>query len=135
MSIIVLLIWLFDNFVIHGELVFVRCCMLCYLVTLGVLCLNICALFHYLSLKFNIFQADSCLIISACTRGISYRGRRRGLLTCYPHTDLSIAKELMEARGIKQLPVVKPGGETQKDRKRKVVGIIQYESIRSLLRF
>uniref|UniRef100_A0A7N0TMJ2 CBS domain-containing protein n=1 Tax=Kalanchoe fedtschenkoi TaxID=63787 RepID=A0A7N0TMJ2_KALFE len=79
-------------------------------------------------------DVDSCLIISACTRGIRYRGRRRGLLTCYPQTDLAIAKELMEARGIKQLPVVKHGGESQKERKRRVVGVIHYDSIRKLLR-
>ncbi|CAM8893974.1 unnamed protein product [Rhodiola kirilowii] len=79
-------------------------------------------------------DVDSCLIISACTRGISYRGSRRGLLTCYPQTDLAIAKELMEARGIKQLPVVKHGGEPRKKRKRRIVGIIHYDSIRKLLR-
>ncbi|CAM8985342.1 unnamed protein product [Rhodiola kirilowii] len=85
-------------------------------------------------LNLNILQADSCLIISACTRGISYRGRRRGLLTCYPQTDLAIAKELMEARGIKQLPVVKQDGEPRKERKRRILGIIHYDSIRKLLR-
>ncbi|XP_024965217.1 chloride channel protein CLC-f-like, partial [Cynara cardunculus var. scolymus] len=30
------------------------------------------------------------LVSSICTRGINYRGRKRGLLTCYPDTDLAI---------------------------------------------
>ncbi|KAI3684991.1 hypothetical protein L6452_34221 [Arctium lappa] len=46
------------------------------------------------------------VVSSVCTRGIRYRGRKWGLLTCYPDTDLAIAKKLMEAKGIKQLPVV-----------------------------
>ncbi|KAI8010665.1 Chloride channel protein CLC-f [Camellia lanceoleosa] len=62
-------------------------------------------------------MVNTCLVSSICTRGISYRGRERGLLTCYPDTDLAIAKKLMEARGIKQLPVVKRGGEFQRERK------------------
>lgn len=69
-----------------------------------------------------------------CTRGISYRGRPRGLLTCYPDTDLASAKELMEAKGIKQLPVVKRGGELKKERKRRIVAILHYDSILDFLR-
>ncbi|XP_057983986.1 chloride channel protein CLC-f [Malania oleifera] len=72
-------------------------------------------------------------VSSVCTRGISYRGRERGLLTCYPDTDLAIAKELMEAKGIKQLPVVKRGSP-QKERKRKLVAILPYDSIWNCLR-
>lgn len=69
-----------------------------------------------------------------CTRGIQYRGRERGLLTCYPDTNLAIAKELMEAKGIKQLPVVRRGGSLRKERKRRVVAILFYDSILRCLR-
>ncbi|OMO83840.1 Cystathionine beta-synthase, core [Corchorus capsularis] len=79
-------------------------------------------------------DANTCLISSICTRGISYRGQERGLLTCYPDTDLAIAKELMEAKGIKQLPVVKRGREPHRGRKRKIVAILHYESIWNCLR-
>ena len=41
-----------------------------------------------------------CLVSSVCTRGMSYRGRERGLLTCYPNTSLTMAKELMEAKAL-----------------------------------
>lgn len=69
-----------------------------------------------------------------CTRGISYRGRERGLLTCYPDTDLAIAKKLMEAKGIKQLPVVKRGGGFQRERRRRIGAILYYDSILYCLR-
>lgn len=76
-------------------------------------------------------QVDTCLVSSIYTRGISYRGRERGILTCYPDTALVTAKELMEAKGIKQLPVVKRG----KERKRRIVAVVRYDSIFSSLRF
>ncbi|KAJ4725444.1 Chloride channel protein [Melia azedarach] len=74
------------------------------------------------------------LVSSICTRGISYRGRERGLLTCYPDTDLAVAKELMEAKGIKQLPVVKHARELQRRRKHRIVAILHYDSIWNCLR-
>ncbi|CAL5405186.1 unnamed protein product [Camellia sinensis] len=76
----------------------------------------------------------TCLVSSICTRGISYRGRERGLLTCYPDNDLGIAKQLMEAKGIKQLPVVKRGGDFQRETKRRIVAILYYDSVWSSLR-
>ncbi|XVF03512.1 hypothetical protein REPUB_Repub05bG0001300 [Reevesia pubescens] len=79
-------------------------------------------------------DVNTCLVSSICTRGINYRGQERGLLTCYPDTDLAIAKELMEAKGIKQLPVVKRGGEPHKGRKRRIVALLHYESIWNCLR-
>lgn len=79
-------------------------------------------------------QVNTCLVSSICTRGINYRGRERGLLTCYPDTDLAIAKELMEAKGVKQLPVVRRGGEPRKERKRRVIALLHYDSIRRCLR-
>ncbi|GLT26453.1 hypothetical protein SLA2020_015160 [Shorea laevis] len=79
-------------------------------------------------------NVNTCPVSSICTRGISYRGQERGLLICYPDTQLVLAKELMEAKGIKQLPVVKRGGEPQKGRKRRVVGILYYDSIWNSLR-
>ncbi|PNY17383.1 chloride channel protein CLC-f-like, partial [Trifolium pratense] len=47
-------------------------------------------------------DVNTLLVSSVCTRGMSYRGRARGLLTCYPNTTLAMARELMEAKGIKQ---------------------------------
>ncbi|GFS45236.1 chloride channel F [Actinidia rufa] len=77
----------------------------------------------------SLQEVNTCLISSICTRGISYRGQERGLLTCYPDTDLAIAKKLMEAKGIKQLPVVKRGGDFHRERKRRIFAILYYDSI------
>lgn len=82
------------------------------------------------ALKGDSLSVDTCLVSSIYTRGISYRGRERGILTCYPDTALVTAKELMEAKGIKQLPVVKRG----KERKRRIVAVVRYDSIFSSLR-
>ncbi|KAL5707025.1 hypothetical protein ACHQM5_025125 [Ranunculus cassubicifolius] len=82
----------------------------------------------------SVLDVKTCLVSSICTRGIQYRGRERGLITCYPDTDLAVAKELMEAKGIKQLPVVRRGGESRKERKRRVVGLLHYDSLRRCLR-
>lgn len=74
--------------------------------------------------------------------GITYRGRECGILTRYPDiltrypdTDLAVAKELMGAKGIKQLPVVKRGRERPKDRKRRIVAVLDCDSILQCLRF
>ncbi|KAK1273857.1 Chloride channel protein CLC-f [Acorus gramineus] len=82
----------------------------------------------------SVQDINSCLVSSICTRGIPYRGGKRGLLTCYPNMELTIAKELMEAKEIKQLPVVRRRGDPRKDRKRRVVAILQYDSIDRCLR-
>ncbi|XVE80666.1 hypothetical protein DITRI_Ditri14bG0156800 [Diplodiscus trichospermus] len=82
----------------------------------------------------KVQDMNTCLVSSVCTQGISYRGKERGLITCYPYTDLAIAKELMKAKGIKQLPVVKHGREPQNGRKRRIVAILHYESIWNCLR-
>jgi len=66
---------------------------------------------------------------------MSYRGRARGILTCYPNTSLAMAKELMEAKGIKQLPVVKRGGDQSRERKRRIVGLLHYDALWQCLRF
>ncbi|KAJ6800479.1 chloride channel protein CLC-f [Iris pallida] len=79
-------------------------------------------------------DVNTCLISSCFTRGFQYRGGERGLLTCFPDTDLTIAKELMEAKGIKQLPVVKRGGDLRNERKRRLVALLHYESIGRCLR-
>ncbi|GAB2230345.1 hypothetical protein Droror1_Dr00014608 [Drosera rotundifolia] len=70
-----------------------------------------------------------CPVSSVCTRRISYCGRERGVLTCYPDTELAAAMDLMEAKGIKQLPVVRRGGNTQRERRRRIVAILHYNSI------
>lgn len=82
----------------------------------------------------TIIDVNTCLVSTVCTREIRYRGQVRGLFTCYPDTDLAIAKDLMEAKGIKQLPVVKRSGGSQKDWKRRVVAILHYDSIWNCLR-
>ncbi|KAK8497648.1 hypothetical protein V6N12_042836 [Hibiscus sabdariffa] len=89
----------------------------------------------------EVFEGDStaldvnaCLVSSVCTKGISYRGQERGVLTCFPDTDLAIARELMEASGVKQLLVVKRGGEPHKGRKRRVIAVLHYDSIWNCLR-
>ncbi|KAK8490564.1 hypothetical protein V6N13_031734 [Hibiscus sabdariffa] len=79
-------------------------------------------------------DVNACLVSSVCTKGISYRGQERGVLTCFPETDLAMARELMEASGVKQLPVVKRGREPRKGRKRRVVAILHYNSIWNCLR-
>lgn len=66
---------------------------------------------------------------------MSYRGRERGILTCYPNTSLAMAKELMEAKGIKQLPVVKRGGDHSREMKRRIVGLLHYDALWQCLRF
>ncbi|XP_014501304.1 chloride channel protein CLC-f [Vigna radiata var. radiata] len=88
------------------------------------------------TLKSGIVVVDSntCLVSSVCTRGMSYRGRARGILTCYPNTSLAMAKELMEAKGIKQLPVVKRGGDQSRERKRRIVGLLHYDALWQCLR-
>ncbi|RAL41077.1 unnamed protein product [Cuscuta campestris] len=80
-------------------------------------------------------DANMSLVSSICTRGISYRGQECGLLTCYPDTDLAIAKQLMVAKGIKQLPVIKHTRDIiQTERKHKVIAILQYDSIEESIR-
>ncbi|XP_068636927.1 chloride channel protein CLC-f [Aristolochia californica] len=81
-----------------------------------------------------ILDVNGCFVSSVCTRGIQYRGNERRLLTCYPDTDLATAKELMEAKGIKQLPVVGRGGDPLKERKRRVIALLHYDSIWHCLR-
>lgn len=66
---------------------------------------------------------------------MSYRGRERGILTCYPNTSLAMAKELMEAKDIKQLPVVKRGVDHSREMKRRIVGLLHYDALWQFLRF
>lgn len=87
----------------------------------------------YSDLKF-VFQVNTCLISSCLTQGFKYQGSERGLLTCFPDTDLTTAKDLMEAKGIKQLPVVKRGGGSRTGWKRRLVALLHYDSIGRCLR-
>ncbi|CAI9088104.1 OLC1v1022346C3 [Oldenlandia corymbosa var. corymbosa] len=83
----------------------------------------------------SLSDVSMCPVSAVCTRGIIYRGRHSGLLTCYPDSDMATAKQLLEARGIKQLPVIKrAGGDLQKERKRRVVAVLYYDSIQKTLR-
>ncbi|KAG4390549.1 hypothetical protein AAZX31_06G299900 [Glycine max] len=83
----------------------------------------------------GIVDANTCLVSSVCTRGMSYRGRERGILTCYPNTSLAMAKELMEAKDIKQLPVVKRGVDHSREMKRRIVGLLHYDALWQCLRY
>jgi len=83
--------------------------------------------------KFFVGECMSCFL--CLYSRLSYRGRERRLLTCYPDTNLAVAKELMEAKGIKQLPVVKRGVESNKERKRRIIALLHYDSIWNCLRF
>uniref|UniRef100_A0A1J3IUQ3 Chloride channel protein n=1 Tax=Noccaea caerulescens TaxID=107243 RepID=A0A1J3IUQ3_NOCCA len=82
----------------------------------------------------TILDENTCPVSSVCTKKISYRGQERGLLTCYPDATVGVAKELMEARGVKQLPVVKRGEVTHKGKKNKLLGLLHYDSIWTFLR-
>lgn len=99
------------------------------------LCIYIFVLLNSIVFNIELLQVNACPVSSVCTRGITYRGQERGILTCYPDTNLAIAKELMEAKGIKQLPVVKHGRERLKERKRRIVAVLHYDSISQCLRF
>ncbi|KAG6387506.1 hypothetical protein SASPL_152698 [Salvia splendens] len=80
-------------------------------------------------------DVNTCTISSILTRGISYNGRECGPLICYPDTDLAMAKQLMEAKGIKQLPVIKRAEDGQRERRRrKIAGVLYYDSIWTCLR-
>lgn len=79
-------------------------------------------------------DANSSLVSSCLTRGFQFHGNERGLVTCFPDTDLSTAKVLMEVKGIKQLPVVKRGAGRRNDGRRKVLGLLHYDSIGWCLR-
>ncbi|KAG2292345.1 hypothetical protein Bca52824_039014 [Brassica carinata] len=81
-----------------------------------------------------IVDDNTCQVSSVCTKKITYRGQERGLITCYPDTTVGVAKELMEARGVKQLPVVKRGEVSHKGKKRNLLGLLHYDSIWTFLR-
>ncbi|EPS65023.1 hypothetical protein M569_09754, partial [Genlisea aurea] len=72
--------------------------------------------------------ADVRTVLSMLTSRPGREGSGGGVLVCYSDTDLAMAKQVMEAKGIKQLPVVKRAVEG--DRKRRVVtGIVYYDFI------
>lgn len=79
-------------------------------------------------------DVNSTLVSAICTRRIRYRGHERRILICYPDTDLMMAKEIMEARGIKQLPVVTRLGERRQEQGRKLVGLLYYDAIPDCVR-
>ncbi|CAI0540926.1 unnamed protein product [Linum tenue] len=84
----------------------------------------------------TLADVNNSVVSSVCTRGINYHGQLRGLLTCYPDTNLATARELMEAKGIRQLPVVKHGrGSSWKERRRRIVAILHYDAILNYIRF
>nr|CAB3481335.1 unnamed protein product [Digitaria exilis] len=82
----------------------------------------------------STLDANSSPVSSCLTRGFQFHGNERGLVTCFPDTDLSTAKVLMEVKGIKQLPVVKRGAGRRNDGRRKVLGLLHYDAIGWCLR-
>ncbi|KAF8758075.1 hypothetical protein HU200_010738 [Digitaria exilis] len=82
----------------------------------------------------STLDANSSPVSSCLTRGFQFHGNERGLVTCFPDTDLSTAKVLMEVKGIKQLPVVKRGAGRRNDGRRKVIGLLHYDAIGWCLR-
>ncbi|RLM60876.1 chloride channel protein CLC-f [Panicum miliaceum] len=82
----------------------------------------------------STLDENSSSVSSCLTRGFQFHGNERGLVTCFPDTDLSTAKVLMEVKGIKQLPVVKRGAGRRNDGRRKVLGLLHYDSIGWCLR-
>ncbi|XP_073029951.1 chloride channel protein CLC-f-like [Primulina eburnea] len=84
--------------------------------------------------SWSTMDVDTCNVSSMFTRGISYHGQERGLLTCYPGTDLAMAKQLMETKGIKHLPVLKWPKDALKEKRRRVVAVLYYDSIWICLR-
>ncbi|KAL7143003.1 hypothetical protein ABFS83_08G162100 [Erythranthe nasuta] len=83
----------------------------------------------------NYTDANTCTVSSIFNRGMTFRGRERGPLICYPDTDLAMAKQLMEAKGIKQLPVLKRAESSQREQKRRrIAAILYYDSIWNCLR-
>ncbi|KAG2579622.1 chloride channel protein CLC-f-like [Panicum virgatum] len=82
----------------------------------------------------STLDENSSPVSSCLTRGFQFHGNERGLVTCFPDTDLSTAKVLMEVKGIKQLPVVKRGAGRRNDGRRKVLGLLHYDSIGWCLR-
>ncbi|XP_078443437.1 chloride channel F isoform X2 [Wolffia australiana] len=79
-------------------------------------------------------QVGNCQVSTICTRWTRIEGRWSGLVTCFPDTDLSTAIQLMEAKNVKHLPVVRRGGDWRRDGKRKLSGLIHYDSISHCLR-
>ena len=71
---------------------------------------------------------------SICTHGTNHNGRICGLVTCFPDTDLTTVVQLMEAKNVKHLPIVERGGNLSMEGKRKLLGIIYYDSISYCLR-
>ncbi|KAL6646106.1 hypothetical protein ACP70R_017714 [Stipagrostis hirtigluma subsp. patula] len=89
---------------------------------------------HSIGENSSALDVNSSPVSSCVTRGFQYNGSERGLVTCFPDTDLSTAKVLMEVKGIKQLPVVKRGAGRRSDGRRKVLGLLHYDSIGRCLR-
>ncbi|PKA51354.1 Chloride channel protein CLC-f [Apostasia shenzhenica] len=83
---------------------------------------------------FQGLNVDVCPISSRLTQLFQHRVGESAIMACFPDTDLTTAKALMEAKGIKQLPVVQRGTYHRNRRKRRVVGLLKYNSIDHCLR-
>eukprot|EP00252_Welwitschia_mirabilis_P008197 TRINITY_DN19922_c0_g1_i1.p1 TRINITY_DN19922_c0_g1~~TRINITY_DN19922_c0_g1_i1.p1 ORF type:complete len:739 (+),score=142.14 TRINITY_DN19922_c0_g1_i1:507-2723(+) len=81
-----------------------------------------------------LLDVNTFPVSSICTRRIYYHGSERGILVCYPDMDLMVAKEIMEAGGVRQLPVVVRNSGRKHQQGQKLLGLLCYDSIRDCLR-
>lgn len=74
-------------------------------------------------------QVDTMLVAAICTTSIQNVADGHNVVVCYPDTTLQAAEELMQPRGLHQLPVVTRVGRQWQDRGHKVVGVLHREAI------
>ncbi|KAG0624168.1 hypothetical protein M758_3G228900 [Ceratodon purpureus] len=76
-----------------------------------------------------VVEVDMMLVAAICTSGIENVADGHNIVVCYPDTTLGAAEELMQPRGLHQLPVVTRIGRQWQDRGHKVVGLLHREAI------
>lgn len=76
-----------------------------------------------------IVEVDTMLVAAICTSSIENVADGHNIVVCYPDTTLRAAEELMQPRGLRQLPVVTRVGRQWQDRGHKVVGLLHRETI------
>lgn len=69
------------------------------------------------------------LVAAICTTSIENVADGHNIVVCYPDTTLQAAEDLMQPRGLHQLPVVTRVGRQWQDRGHKVVGVLHREAI------
>lgn len=79
-------------------------------------------------------QTDNILVAAICTSSIENAYDGLSIAVCFPDTSLRAAEELMQSRGLLQIPVVTRVGRQWQDRGHKVVGVLHLERIPSCLK-